>query len=314
MNKLAIKGHPTRGKEVIEILKMLGGINDSNIVDTCVDCYYRITINGGIYGEQMLTNYKETKVFTLEEFLEKYPFKVGDEILTKNGDTMHVVSMYWNNNEIRYDLSGKNLKGVNISVTEIDSIITNVNITDMETKVETTGFMQMGKTVAVIFNEANYEDEVELQLGDYEIEVRDGKTYAVKKKPKYPTTYEECCKVLGISYRAQLSYTYPEVEHNNAYLTKEKHLLDAFMKLRICRNAYWKIAVKGMDLDGSWEPKFGKTVLFDISFYFYQDNFVLHKGEYRSSDKCILVFSTKEMRDAFYENFKDLIEQCKELL
>lgn len=28
----------------------------------------------------------------------------------------------------------------------------------------------------------------------------------------------------------------------------------------------------------------------------------------------ILVFSTEEMRDAFKENFMDLIEQCKELL
>lgn len=28
----------------------------------------------------------------------------------------------------------------------------------------------------------------------------------------------------------------------------------------------------------------------------------------------LLDFPTAEMRDAFYENFKDLIEQCKELL
>ena len=29
---------------------------------------------------------------------------------------------------------------------------------------------------------------------------------------------------------------------------------------------------------------------------------------------CPFAFPTEEMRDAFYENFKDLIEQCKELL
>jgi hypothetical protein len=28
----------------------------------------------------------------------------------------------------------------------------------------------------------------------------------------------------------------------------------------------------------------------------------------------ILVFPTEEMRDAFYENFKDLIEKCKKFL
>ena len=29
---------------------------------------------------------------------------------------------------------------------------------------------------------------------------------------------------------------------------------------------------------------------------------------------CFLAFPTKKMRDTFYKNFKDLIEQCKELL
>jgi hypothetical protein len=40
---------------------------------------------------------------------------------------------------------------------------------------------------------------------------------------------------------------------------------------------------------------------------FVQENEVRHKNH-------ILVFPTAEMRDAFYENFKDLIESCKELL
>ena len=30
MAKLAIKGHKTRGKEIIEILKMMGGKNNNN--------------------------------------------------------------------------------------------------------------------------------------------------------------------------------------------------------------------------------------------------------------------------------------------
>ena len=37
----------------------------------------------------------------------------------------------------------------------------------------------------------------------------------------------------------------------------------------------------------------------------------IDKENYRNT---VLAFPTKEMRDAFYENFKDLIEQCKELL
>ena len=87
-----------------------------------------------------------------------------------------------------------------------------------------------------------------------------------------------------------------------------------FPKLINARNAYWKIAGEQMGLDKPWEPKFGKYIHYSIKFYLYQDSFVLHKGEYSDSDNCILVFPFEEMRDAFYENFKDLIEQCKELL
>ena len=48
---------------------------------------------------------------------------------------------------------------------------------------------------------------------------------------------------------------------------------------------------------------------FAIDMLEYRISFEVHSG-YNS----ILVFPTKEMRDAFYENFKDLIEECKELL
>jgi hypothetical protein len=41
-------------------------------------------------------------------------------------------------------------------------------------------------------------------------------------------------------------------------------------------------------------------------------------GVYKShgicTDNFILSFPTEEMRDVFYENFRDLIESCKELL
>ena len=182
-----------------------------------------------------------------------------------------------------------------------------------ENKVESTGYMQVGKTIAVIFNDANYEDEVELQLGDYEIEVRDGKTYAVKKKPAYPKTYEECCKALKISKRAQLSYTNPEVEHSNTYLSDEKYLLDAFMKLRICRNAYWKFAGEQMGLDKPWDSTYGCGEWGYCIGYSINEN-KIYLQNYRILVNYTLIFPTEEMRDVFYENFKDLIEQCKELL
>ena len=176
-----------------------------------------------------------------------------------------------------------------------------------ENKIESTGYMQIGKTIAVIFNDANYEDEVELQLGDYEIEVRDGKTYAIKKKPKYPTTYEECCErvnacpTVGISYDSNEDMLY----NDDVDLT-----LLALRKLLICRNAYWKIAGEQMGLDKSWKHDMAKD---DFSYAISYQYGCIEKNEIRHKN-AVLTFPTKEMRDTFYENFKDLIEQCKELL
>ena len=123
-----------------------------------------------------------------------------------------------------------------------------------------------------------------------------------KKKPKYPRTPKECCEILNTE---------------ETYLGIGGHkgkLLQNFQKLLICRDAYWKIAGEELGLGKHWEPKFGKYIHYSINFYLYKDSFVLHKGDYHSPDNRILVFPTEEMRDAFYENFKELIEECKELL
>lgn len=42
MAKLAIKGHATRGKEVIQLLEMLGGVNYFNLVGIETESFYCI--------------------------------------------------------------------------------------------------------------------------------------------------------------------------------------------------------------------------------------------------------------------------------
>lgn len=103
MIRLAIQGHNTRGKEVIEILEMLGG-------KTSYECSYKdgfdssyfffintdenFSIDGLAYNNEELKNYY---IFTLEEFLEKYPYKVGDKVLYKTyGIYSKIKSMCWN--------------------------------------------------------------------------------------------------------------------------------------------------------------------------------------------------------------------------
>lgn len=129
------------------------------------------------------------------------------------------------------------------------------------------------------------------------------------KKPKYPTSYSECCDILGFKNRNKTKEQF--VNSCDLY---DAELMTKLSMLKVCRDAYWKIAGEELELDKPWEPKFGKYIHYSINFYLYKDSFVLHKGEYHSPDNRILVFPTEEMRDAFYENFKDLIEYCKELL
>ena len=77
MAQLAIRGHATRGNEVIELLEMLDGkISDRELYGNVPHYGYYIHDNGYI----SLTHcplLKNAIVFTLEEFLEKFPYKVG---------------------------------------------------------------------------------------------------------------------------------------------------------------------------------------------------------------------------------------------
>ena len=88
-----------------------------------------------------------------------------------------------------------------------------------------------------------------------------------------------------------------------------------FIELIRCRNAYWKIAGEHMGLEKSWEPDYDSGV---NKYGIIYMNKVVQKSNpttnWERHLNKVLDFPTKEMRDAFYENFKVLIEKCKELL
>ena len=144
------------------------------------------------------------------------------------------------------------------------------------------------------------EDEVEIVLNDYEIEVRDGKTFAVKKKPKYPKTFIEV-----------LNFWHPDRQIEDDYQRYyKKDLIEKFQNLLYARDAFWKIAGEEMGLGKSWEPDWTKS---DYKFCIINmKNKIVCDDSYYISK--FLAFPTAEMRDAFYTNFKDLIEDCKEFL
>ena len=122
-----------------------------------------------------------------------------------------------------------------------------------------------------------------------------------KKKKEYPKTYEECCKVLNTDDDSIIDISVPL--HYN-------HLLISFTQLLICRDAYWKIAGEEIGLGKPWEPDWTDD---NAKYSIYTIKGVLTKA-ISCYDGAILAFPTEEIRDAFYENFKELIEQCKELL
>ena len=131
-----------------------------------------------------------------------------------------------------------------------------------------------------------------------------------KKKIEYPNTYEECFKYLGIEeLELVYNFDYRTVRISNE-LWKQLNVINALNKLIVARNIYWKLYGEEIGLGKPWEPQGTNT------FSIFYDRLT---GEIEKQDgycwaNSTLEFPTAEMRDAFYENFKEEIEQCKELL
>jgi hypothetical protein len=127
-----------------------------------------------------------------------------------------------------------------------------------------------------------------------------------KKKTEYPKTYMECCDILGCC-----SYNIGFDRCETSYDESLQNMLLAFRELYICRNAYWKLYGEEMGLGKLWEPDWTN---------YNEYKFVIGVNEnkiikcYNTIAQFVLAFPTEEMRDAFYENFKKEIENCKELL
>ena len=84
--KIAIQGHPTRGKEVIQILESLGGKNTHKLHGKGKDCVYYYHIDScGVIAFSSKYDLCNHKFYTLEEFEKEFPFKIGDKIITTDG-------------------------------------------------------------------------------------------------------------------------------------------------------------------------------------------------------------------------------------
>lgn len=287
MAQLAIKGHATRGQEVIQLLEMLGGENKYYAQGNCTEVLYFIYDNKGI--QYLMKSDARTdlmKVFTLEEFEEEFPYKVGDDVITKSNNVYKINDIMWDNKEIVYSLTDGN------------------SITCWYNTAELRPYKEENIEEVYAYNEINcyhqdFGDKVRIRLGDdFEIKVEDKITYIVKKQSQYPKNYEEC-ESSGISSNPVIVAMAQGVS------------MYSFARLIVIRNTYWEIAGKKMGLGKPWEPDWRNYE--EQKYCIRTDKGKITLSEAVTGNK-ILAFPTPEMRDAFYENFKKEIEMCKELL
>lgn len=81
---IAFVGHLSRGKEIIQILKSLGGkemeSQFARLYGTNEHYIYFISKHGYIICEELTIEYKDKyDLYTIEEFEKEFPFKIGDK-------------------------------------------------------------------------------------------------------------------------------------------------------------------------------------------------------------------------------------------
>ena len=143
---LAIVGHETRGSEVIELLEMLGGINGEyneetgKTYNTCDGRYYankqytdltmlyyispqynsRISVRfEGYYCKDYFD------VYTLEEFMEKFPFKIGDYVrVPEYKNKVRIRGMRWcpSSTQVEYMIGANKKKKQWYTVEDMEKI------------------------------------------------------------------------------------------------------------------------------------------------------------------------------------------------
>lgn len=286
MANLAIKGHETRGNEVIEILEMLGGKNKQGYNGENNFLWHYINERNDISIFTHTFDLNEFIFFTLKEFLEKFPYKVGDKVIYKS-EVFLIIGMKWNccRNIVIYTMKNN------------CSIIDCYDSTWMKSYKE----------------ETMEEIKIDIPKGYEFVGVDDNAQQVVLQKiqPEYPKTYEECCKALNLT-----KYPPALVPNKSMFISQYEDFphyyeIQKFAELLICRDAYWKIAGEQLGLDKPWEPDW---LNFEQDKYvLYTHNNVICSNRYLLSHN-VLAFPSEEMRDVFFENFKELIEFCKELL
>ena len=237
--KFAIVGHPTRSKEVIELLEMMGGVNSKNVDGKCDFLYYFIDNDNTIYCDSNFNN--NFAYFTLEKFLKENPFKVGDKVKDCYGNPVTIKSMSWHDGfeTMVYDFE----ETEDVFCAEDLEYVNDIHTKPSKMKIVLAELLEHIKTTPKEELEREFEEiEGWSNVGPT---VEEFRTFCecVNKKPKYPDNYEECVRIAKNIHGYDIHIDTP------AY----GELMESFVKLLICRDAYWKIAGEEMRLDEPWK-------------------------------------------------------------
>lgn len=231
-----------------------------------------------------------------------YPYKIGDRVVLKGRNRCATIT------DLKYDSFGNLSYYINIDNDKDNSI---VYPTDLLLPYDKLMEEEKPLNKSRQITDFEYEGLVYILPNGYQFVDENGnvinssKIVLEKKKKEYPKTYEECVILLGLG-------VLNELKHCNLSYIYKKDLIVSYQKLLICRDAYWKIAGEEIELSKPWTPDWTDQESPKYCITSIKDQVEASKRYYIMN--TILAFPTEEMRDTFYENFKELIENCKELL
>lgn len=288
--KITIKGHPTRGKEVIQILENLGGKNTSNHKGKDNYAYYISSIDRRIYKTNLL--FSEYRHYTLEEFEREFPFKVGDEVIfpVKIGwASGKVTGLTYVEDKLKY---------------EVDTRIGGYRY--IEPYKLSLYPMKEERNITLTLDKAKewYKKGGELR----EIALQ---AFSEKELKPLPRSWEEFCRNNPVQVgecwlencdkicKKELSTNEARIHKNwiPSRKSAEAHL--AMIQLEQLRNCWW----------GDWEPIWDISEKWCIRLWGNELSIGIATNISR-----FLTFPTREMAEEFLECFSDLIEKAGDLI
>ena len=280
--KIAIQGHPTRGKEVIQILENLGGINSIPLEGDNRYVYY------GIYENEImvLSNFAKYKRYTLEEFEKEFPFKIGDRVISKTTDFIGTIIRLKENGYYYVKYDNGNIAcpcGQNLKLYKEMKEERNITLTLDKAR----EWYKKGGELREIALQAFNERELNPHPRSWE--------EFVTNHPRMGYYISSDGKPLMCAASGKLSSPHVCPSEKSA----EAHL--AMIQLEQLRNCWRQ----------GWEPDWNDAKQAKCYICYYQGKFKISTFY---ETRCFLSFPTTKMAREFLECFRELIEKAGDLI